>query len=161
MDPAANRAFEWLDLWKRQHYGALTMGRLFRVARSVGVSFVIALHDDVVEGIEKLHRRLVGRKDIVFHVFEFRSQRDRSLEATTTPIRMTMQPFQNETHSRSIAVSSEYRKLSIHISLDGRKDEQQNGARCPGLGLGRHQMSISKHELWRFNHIRTCTYEYM
>lgn len=34
-----------------------------------GGDFVIVLHDDVVEGIEKLHRRLMGRKDIVFHVF--------------------------------------------------------------------------------------------
>jgi len=39
MDPAANRASEWLGLWKRQHRGGSAMERWFRMARSVGVMF--------------------------------------------------------------------------------------------------------------------------
>ena len=48
MDPAANRAFEWLGLGKRRYCGVLAMRRLFRMAKSVGVGFRIVLHDDVV-----------------------------------------------------------------------------------------------------------------
>jgi hypothetical protein len=39
MDPAANRAFEWLGLWKRQHHCGSKIDRLFRVTSSVGVMF--------------------------------------------------------------------------------------------------------------------------
>ena len=48
METAANRAFEWPDLWKRQHHGRSAMERLFRVARSVGVEFITALYDGAV-----------------------------------------------------------------------------------------------------------------
>lgn len=48
MDPAANMAFEWLGLWKRRYCGVFAMERLFRMARSVGVSFLVVVHDDVV-----------------------------------------------------------------------------------------------------------------
>jgi hypothetical protein len=39
VDSAANRAFEWLGLWKRQHHCGSKVDRLFRVASSVGVMF--------------------------------------------------------------------------------------------------------------------------
>jgi 4-diphosphocytidyl-2C-methyl-D-erythritol kinase len=124
MDPAANRAFEWLDLWKRQYNGALEMQRLFRVARSVGVHLTLSCMM-MLWSFLLLCSRLTGRGSAVFHVCGSRSQRELLLEAITTPIQMVVGLFEHETHTRNAVVSSEYCKSSTYTSLGGEKDKQR------------------------------------
>ena len=70
--------------------------------------FVIDLRGElVIEGFGKFYYGLMVGRNVVFLLLDFRRQRDRFVEATTTPLRMKLVLVEYEKYNKSAFLSSE------------------------------------------------------